>query len=135
MTAYYLDTSALIKRYVNEAGSRWLRVLLNEKPSPAIVTSHLVIVGVIIMMSTNVISAVYESGMFRPLQKPVGLVEHQEVHLYLVTDDALPVEPFSPDETARFVAEMMGAWSIQDPTFRRWLAEEASLYDGRTSAA
>lgn len=46
MTAYYLDTSALIKRYVNEAGSRWLRVLLNENPRPAIVTSHLVIVEV-----------------------------------------------------------------------------------------
>ena len=87
------------------------------------------------MMSTNVISAVYESGMFRPLQKPVGLVEHQEVHLYLVTDDALPAEPFSPEETARFVAEMMGAWSIQDPTFCRWLAEEASLYDTPFSAS
>ena len=87
------------------------------------------------MMSTSVIPAVYESGMFRPLEKPVGLVDHQQVRLYLVTDDILPAEPFSPEETARFVAEMMGAWSIQDPTFRHWLAEEASLYDGRTSAA
>lgn len=80
------------------------------------------------MISTNVISAVYESGMFRPLQKPVGLVEHQEVHLYLVTDDILPAESLSRDDTARFVMEMMGAWSLQDQTFRRWLAEEASLY-------
>ena len=82
------------------------------------------------MMSTSVIPAVYESGMFRPLEKPVGLVDHQQVRLYLVTDDILPAEPFSPEETARFVAEMMGAGSLQDQTFRRWLAEEASLYDG-----
>lgn len=81
------------------------------------------------MISTNVIPAVYESGIFRPLQKPVGLVEHQEVQLYLVSDDILPTEKFSPDETTRFVADMMGAWSLQDQTFRRWLAEEASLYD------
>ena len=81
------------------------------------------------MISTNVIPAVYESGIFRPLQKPVGLVEHQEVQLYLVSDDILATEEFSPDETARFVADMMGAWSLQDQTFRRWLAEEASLYD------
>ena len=38
-------------------------------------------------------------------------------------------------DEARFVLEMMGAWNIQDQAFRHWLAEEASLYDGRTSAA
>lgn len=26
MTAYYFDTSALIKQYVNETGSEWVRI-------------------------------------------------------------------------------------------------------------
>ena len=38
MTTYYLDTSALIKRYVDEVGSRWLRATLNGKPRPAMIT-------------------------------------------------------------------------------------------------
>ena len=32
MTAYYVDTSALIKRYVDEVGSGWLRATLNVQP-------------------------------------------------------------------------------------------------------
>jgi len=46
MTTYYLDTSALIKRYVDEVGSDWLRATLNARPSPSIVVVHLIIVEV-----------------------------------------------------------------------------------------
>ncbi len=46
MTTYYLDTSALIKRYVDEVGSGWLRAMLNVQPSPSIVVVHLIIVEV-----------------------------------------------------------------------------------------
>lgn len=44
MTTYYLDTSALVKRYVDETGSRWLRALLDAPPRPSVVLVHLVIV-------------------------------------------------------------------------------------------
>ncbi len=30
MVAYYLDTSALLKRYVNEFGSAWLRSQISQ---------------------------------------------------------------------------------------------------------
>ena len=46
MTTYYLDTSALIKRYVDEVGSDWLRATLDAQPLPSIVTVHLIIVEV-----------------------------------------------------------------------------------------
>jgi predicted nucleic acid-binding protein len=44
MTTYYLDTSALVKRYVNETGSPWLCALLDTSPRPSVVLAHLVIV-------------------------------------------------------------------------------------------
>ena len=44
MTVYYLDTSALVKRYVDETGSDWLRATLNAQPSPSIIIIHLAIV-------------------------------------------------------------------------------------------
>ncbi len=46
MTTCYLDTSALVKRYVNEVGSSWLRGLLGSKAPPAIVVVHFVTVEV-----------------------------------------------------------------------------------------
>ena len=35
---------------------------------------------------TNTILAIYENGVFRPLQTP-GLEEHQRVHLLVIPDD------------------------------------------------
>jgi len=46
MTTYYADTSALIKRYVDEVGSAWLRTTLDVQPPPAIIVVHLIIVEV-----------------------------------------------------------------------------------------
>ncbi len=46
MTAYYMDTSALIKRYVDEVGSGWLRATLDARPPPSIIVVHLTIVEV-----------------------------------------------------------------------------------------
>jgi predicted nucleic acid-binding protein len=41
MSTLYLDTSALVKRYLTELGSHWIRALLNELPMPTVLTSHL----------------------------------------------------------------------------------------------
>jgi predicted nucleic acid-binding protein len=46
MTAYFLDTSALIKRYVDEVGSDWVQTTLSVQPSPSIIVVHLAIVEV-----------------------------------------------------------------------------------------
>ncbi len=44
MSNYYLDTSALVKRYINETGSAWLRALVDPALSPMLVVSQLLIV-------------------------------------------------------------------------------------------
>jgi predicted nucleic acid-binding protein len=44
VTTYYLDTSALVKRYVDEVGSNWLRAMLTADPAPAVIVVHLTIV-------------------------------------------------------------------------------------------
>ena len=44
MSNYYLDTSALVKRYVDETGSAWLRALVDPALSPVLVVSQLLIV-------------------------------------------------------------------------------------------
>jgi predicted nucleic acid-binding protein len=41
---YYLDTSALVKRYIDEIGSAWLRALVDPALSPVLVVSQLLIV-------------------------------------------------------------------------------------------
>lgn len=41
MSTLYLDTSALVKRYLTESGSDWITALLDEAPMPTLLTSHL----------------------------------------------------------------------------------------------
>jgi predicted nucleic acid-binding protein len=43
-TAYYLDTSALGKRYVDETGSAWVRVLTASKTGHALLTARITMV-------------------------------------------------------------------------------------------
>lgn len=44
MTIAYLDTSALVKQYLAEAGSDWVRSLLSNSQPPQVLTSHLTVV-------------------------------------------------------------------------------------------
>ncbi len=44
MSTYYLDTSALVKRYVDETGSSWLQTTLETPPRPSIILVQLAIV-------------------------------------------------------------------------------------------
>jgi len=46
VSVFYLDTSALVKRYVTEAGSEWVRDLLAPVKTPTAFTSHLTVVEV-----------------------------------------------------------------------------------------
>lgn len=47
MTSYYLDASALVKRYVNETGSRWLREIVAPERAPLLFTSRMTIIEVV----------------------------------------------------------------------------------------
>jgi len=46
MSLYYLDASALVKRYVDEVGSVWLRKLVDPARSPLVFTSRMTIAEV-----------------------------------------------------------------------------------------
>lgn len=47
MNCYYLDASALVKRYVDEVGSEWLRDICAVEQVPLLFTSRVTIVEVI----------------------------------------------------------------------------------------
>lgn len=44
MAAYFLDTSALVKRYVSEAGTAWVNALLNPATRNLVVLSRIAVV-------------------------------------------------------------------------------------------
>ncbi|RIK41495.1 MAG: VapC toxin family PIN domain ribonuclease [Chloroflexi bacterium] len=46
MSAYFVDTSALVKRYVNESGSTWVRSWIERPAGNTIIASELVAVEV-----------------------------------------------------------------------------------------
>lgn len=63
MTTYYVDTSALIKRYVDEVGSDWLRAEFNMQPFPSIIVVHLTIVEV-----TSALTRRMREGILTPAE-------------------------------------------------------------------
>ncbi len=60
MPAYYFDTSALLKRYVNEAGSAWVRATF-EAPETDIIVSQLTLVEAVAALARRA-----KGGAFRP---------------------------------------------------------------------
>ena len=46
VSVYFLDTSALVKRYIDETGSPWLRAIVDPVLSPFLVISQLLVVEV-----------------------------------------------------------------------------------------
>lgn len=63
MTTYYADTSALIKRYVDEVGSDWLRATFDAQPPPSIVVVHLLLVEV-----TSALARRMREGVLTPAE-------------------------------------------------------------------
>jgi predicted nucleic acid-binding protein len=43
VSVYFLDTSALVKRYIDETGSAWLRAIVDPALSPFLVISQLLV--------------------------------------------------------------------------------------------
>ncbi len=46
MTEYYLDASALVKRYADEAGSGWIRQLTNRETEHTILLAEITLAEV-----------------------------------------------------------------------------------------
>ncbi len=64
MSVYYLDTSAVVKRYVNEAGSDWVRAL-GTKPSPLMLSSRLLIVEIASALTRRLREKAITPSVFR----------------------------------------------------------------------
>jgi hypothetical protein len=47
MKCYYLDASALVKQYVDEIGSKWLREVVDRAQNPLLFTSRMTIIEVV----------------------------------------------------------------------------------------
>jgi predicted nucleic acid-binding protein len=47
VNCYYVDASALVKRYVDETGSDWFREIIDPEQAPLLFTSRMTIVEVI----------------------------------------------------------------------------------------
>ncbi|WP_423223682.1 type II toxin-antitoxin system VapC family toxin [Candidatus Amarolinea aalborgensis] len=89
MTTYYLDTSALIKRYVDEVGSRWLRATLNGKPRPAMITVHLVIVEVTSALMRRVREGVLTDAEYVQVQNAFRADCLRQYELVTAVDDVI----------------------------------------------
>lgn len=68
MRSYYLDASALVKRYVDEVGSNWLRAITDPTQSPLLFTSRMTIVEVISAFARRVREGSLTPGEFATLR-------------------------------------------------------------------
>jgi hypothetical protein len=85
MTTYYADSSALVKRYVNEIGSAWIRARCD--PSAGHILS-LVDVGLVevaaalgVKVRQGLLSSTARDGLLRDLQRD------GQIHYWLITVD------------------------------------------------
>lgn len=83
MNVAYFDTSALVKRYVTEAGSDWVNALLDSNDAPLVFTSHLTIVE-----ATSAFARRAREGSLPPetLQKVMSVFEHDVTARYHLLD-------------------------------------------------
>jgi predicted nucleic acid-binding protein len=68
VTTYYLDTSALIKRYVDETGSDWLQTQIDAQPPPTLVIVHLAIVEMTSALARRMREGVLNPEEYHQLQ-------------------------------------------------------------------
>jgi predicted nucleic acid-binding protein len=63
MTTYYVDTSALVKRYIDKVGSNWVRATLGQSPPPSVIVVHLAIVEM-----TSALTRRWRDGTLMPAE-------------------------------------------------------------------
>lgn len=89
MTTYYLDTSALVKCYVQETGSPWLRALLNTSPRPSIVLAHLAIVEMTSALMRRVREGVLSENDYVQVQNAFRADCLSQYELITAVDDVI----------------------------------------------
>ena len=89
-------------------------------------------------MANDIIAAVYENGVFRPLQAPPDLAEHQKVQLYRVLvptkgQVVAAIERLQPEQLAE-LWEVISAWldTAPSPLYR---IHESAIATGVTDLA
>ncbi len=73
MTTYYADSSALVKRYVNETGSDWVRAICDPGAGEVIALADIGLVEIAAALGVkhrqNLLSAPIRDGLLRDLQR------------------------------------------------------------------
>jgi predicted nucleic acid-binding protein len=73
MTTYYADSSALVKRYVNEAGSDWMRTTCDPESAHVIALAHIGLVKIAAALAVKyrqgVLPASVRDGLLRDIQR------------------------------------------------------------------
>ncbi len=72
MGAYYMDSSALVKRYANETGSLWVRSLTDPQAGHDLFTAHITGIEVVAAIARKIRTreiALHDAG-YQHVQKP-----------------------------------------------------------------
>jgi hypothetical protein len=89
MTTYYVDTSALIKRYIDEVGSDWLRATFNTPPLPSVVFIHLAIVEVTSALTRRMCEGILTPAEYTQAQNAFRADCLNEYELITTVDDVI----------------------------------------------
>ena len=73
MTIYYADSSALVKRYVNEIGSAWVQAICEPAANHIIALAHIGLAEIAAALGVkyrqNVLTTDVRDGLLRDLQR------------------------------------------------------------------
>lgn len=87
MTIYYLDTSALLKRYLSERGSEWVKTLAEPGTGNLILVSELTTVEFISALARRQREgSITLAGLFTLQTRFFGDLEHEYLSIPLATD-------------------------------------------------
>lgn len=89
MSAYYLDTSAIAKRYVNEPGSRWIRELVAARPRHLFASSRLLIVEIASALTRRLREKLITPRVYRDALKTFDDDCQFEYQLIEATDETI----------------------------------------------
>lgn len=89
MSAYYLDTSAIAKRYVNEPGSRWIRELVAARPRHLFASSRLLIVEIASALTRRLREKLITPRVYRDALKTFDDDCQLEYQLIEATDETI----------------------------------------------
>jgi predicted nucleic acid-binding protein len=89
MAEYYIDSSALVKRHVNEAGSNWLRVLIDPGSNNLIITSRLSMVEVFSAFSRRLREGTIQVNDYRDIADDFARACVTEYEITDLTDEVV----------------------------------------------